>query len=190
MLELLLSAGADVNAPVDDNGTTALQRAAHMGHMAAVKILVAARANVNAPPGRESARTALQWACERGDIPLMEFLLQHGANVNLRACPEKGVTALQAAAIQGYIRIAQRFISAGADIGAAGSPIGGRTAINGAAEWGRLDMVKFLLDNHPLKEGESLSRLCEVAARYARKEYHWHVVDLLENYQRGPNSQP
>ncbi len=81
-------------------------------------------------------------------------------------------------------------IAEGADVGAPPSPLEGRTALNGAAENGRLDMVKLLLDNYRLKEGESISKLCDEAAEYARRECHWGVADLLEGYQRGPNSSP
>ncbi|KAK5054423.1 hypothetical protein LTR84_001313 [Exophiala bonariae] len=61
------------------------------------------------------------------------------------------------------MRIAQILIKAGADVGAAGAEIRSRTAINGAAERGRLDMVKMLLDLYKLKDGESISGLCEEA---------------------------
>jgi ankyrin repeat protein len=117
-------------------------------------------------------------------------LLEKGADVNAPACEYFGVTALQAAAIQGYVRIAQMLITQGADVGAPPSPSEGRTALNGAAEHGRLDMVKLLLDNYQLKEGESVSGLCDEAVEYAIRQCHWGVVDLLESYQRGPNSSP
>ncbi|KAK5022516.1 hypothetical protein LTS07_009962 [Exophiala sideris] len=176
IVDFLLSQGANVNARVKQDGTTALQAAAHNTHMRVAQILIASGAIVNAPPARCRGRSALQAVCEEGSITLLELLLEHGADVNAPACPEHGVTALQAAAIGGYIRIAQVLIAAGADIGAPGSRYNGRTAINGAAEHGRLDMVKFLLDNYRLKEGESLSRLCKEAVEYAEKECHWAVV--------------
>src|SRR4051812_2501801 len=100
------------------------------------------------------------------------------------------MTALQAAAINGEMRIAQILIEAGADIGAPGAVGQGRPAINGAAGHGRLDMVKLLLDFYKLKNGESISALCEEAASYAEVEYHWAVVELLENYQRVTGSSP
>jgi len=51
-------------------------------------------------------------------------------------------------------------------------------------------MVKLLLDNYRLKEDESFSKLCDEAAEYASRRFHWGVVDLLKDYQRGPNSSP
>ncbi|KAK5446595.1 hypothetical protein LTS15_009527 [Exophiala xenobiotica] len=191
LVKLLLARGAHVNAqPAPKWGRTALQSASAGGHVPTVELLLDRGAFVNAQPSPEWGRTALQIASEMGHVPLVELLLENGADVNAPACEHSGVTALQAAAIMGYVRIAQMLIAEGADVGAPPSPSEGRTALNGAAEHGRLDMVKLLLDNYRLKEGESLSKLCDEAAEYARREYHWGVVDLLEGYQRGPNSSP
>ncbi|KAK7897749.1 hypothetical protein LTR67_004379 [Exophiala xenobiotica] len=191
IVEFLLDHGAFVNAqPARFQGRTALQAASEKGHVPVVELLLGHGADVNAQSAPIWGRTALQAASQKGLVSVVELLLEKGADVNAPACEYFGVTALQAAAIQGYVRIAQMLITQGADVGAPPSPSEGRTALNGAAEHGRLDMVKLLLDNYQLKEGESVSGLCDEAVEYAIRQCHWGVVDLLESYQRGPNSSP
>lgn len=169
---------------------TPLQWACQDGRFEVIKLLLRHGSDVNVLPGPDTGRTALQGAAEKGHLSIVELLLNHGADVNASPAKRRGATALQAAAINGEMRIAQILIEAGADIGAQGARNYGRTAINGAAEHGRLDMVKLLLDFYKLKDGESISALCEEAASYAREECHWAVVELLENYQRVPCSSP
>ncbi|KAK5302014.1 hypothetical protein LTR80_002880 [Exophiala xenobiotica] len=191
VVELLLGHGANINArPTEVWGRTALQAASENGHVPVVELLLGHGANINAQSASNGGRTALQAASLKGHVSVVELLLANGADVNAPACEQMGVTALQAAAIKGYVRIAQMLIAEGADVGAPPSPSEGRTALNGAAEHGRLDMVKLLLDNYRLKEDESFSKLCDEAAEYASRECHWGVVELLEGYQRGPNSSP
>lgn len=156
------------------------------GHIPILKLLMEYKANINAPATGKRGRTALQAACQGGDIEMVKFLLDQGANIDGAAGEYRGVTALQAAAIQGHLRIARILIAAEADIGAKASHVNGVTAINGAAKNGRLDMVKLLLDHYDLKDGESLSGICEEAATYARRECHLVVAELLDTYQREP----
>ncbi|KAL6253325.1 hypothetical protein RBB50_001048 [Rhinocladiella similis] len=191
MIKFLLGKGANINAPAARHlGRTALQMASEKGNVRILKLLLDHGADVNAPAGWECGATALQAASIKGYIGVAEILIRAGADINAPAGWERGVTALQAASIKGYIGIAEILIRAGADIGAPPSPKHGRTALNGAAEHGRLSMVKLLLDNYRLKDGESLSQLCDDAAKHARRECHWGVVELLEKYQRPANSSP
>ncbi|KIW88259.1 uncharacterized protein Z519_11370 [Cladophialophora bantiana CBS 173.52] len=189
-LEYLLLGGADPNRPhASDSGSTALQFAVRKGNCDIVKLLLRHGADVNVPAAHNCGRTALKVASEVGDVQFVELLLDHGANVDAPASKYYGVTALQAGAIEGYMPIAQLILAAGADVGAPEAEEDGRTAINGAAEMGRLDMVKLLLDHYQLKDGESLSGICEKAAEYARVDNHWAVVKLLETYQRFQQNQ-
>jgi len=191
IVQQLLMRGFDVNLPSAHHaGRTAIQIAVKAGNIATIELLLKYRANVNAPPYISMGRTALQAAAENGCIATVKLLLNQGANVNASPSRKYGVTALQAAAIQGNMRIAQMLIKAGADVGAPGAAVEGRTAINGAAEQGRLDMVKLLLDFYKFKDGESISGICDEATQYAKAEYHWAMVDLLENYQREPGWNP
>ncbi|KAJ9645614.1 hypothetical protein H2204_001195 [Knufia peltigerae] len=191
MTKFLLEMGANINAPPTSmHGHTAFQDAVRQRYLAMTKFLLEKGADINAPPVANGGRTALQNASENGDIAIFKLLLDHGADVNAPPAETGGVTALQAASIGGYLGIAEILIQAGADIGAPASSEEGRTALNGAAEHGRLDMVKLLLDNYRLKDGESLSQLCDEAVGYAKRELHWGSVELLEKYQRPPNLSP
>ncbi|KIW40522.1 uncharacterized protein PV06_07712 [Exophiala oligosperma] len=191
MTKFLLEMGANINAPPSSmSGQTAFQEAVFQRDLAMTKFLLEKGADINAPPVADGGRTALQIASENGDIAIFKLLLEHGADVNAPPAETGGVTALQAASIGGYLGIAEILIQAGADIGAPASSEEGRTALNGAAEHGRLDMVKLLLDNYRLKDGESLSQLCDEAVGYAKRELHWGSVELLEKYQRPPNLSP
>ena len=80
IVELLLQAGADVNAqPSSRNGRTALQAAAGGGYLAVVERLLQASANVNAEPSESDRRTALQAAAGGGHLAVVERLRQAGA---------------------------------------------------------------------------------------------------------------
>ena len=70
IIEALLAAGADVNAPALEAGRTAAQAAAGAGFLDLLQELMAIGANVNAPASR-SGRTALQAAAENGHLRIV-----------------------------------------------------------------------------------------------------------------------
>ncbi|KAK0636444.1 ankyrin repeat-containing domain protein, partial [Bombardia bombarda] len=83
LVNVLLNAGADVNAPAARaRGGTALQLAAICGFLEIADILVEAGANINASPGEVDGRTALEGAAEHGRIDMLHFLLQKGAEID------------------------------------------------------------------------------------------------------------
>ncbi|KXH41208.1 hypothetical protein CSIM01_03414 [Colletotrichum simmondsii] len=85
ILEVLLEAGADVNAPAARRrGATALQLAAITGRLGIAKMLIDLGANVNAPRAEEDGRTALEGAAERGKIDMIQYLLYEGAETRGR----------------------------------------------------------------------------------------------------------
>ena len=65
MIDLLLKAGADVNAPVLSHGETALMMAARSGNVEAVKLLLDRGARSDAKDNLRGT-TALMWAAEQG----------------------------------------------------------------------------------------------------------------------------
>ncbi|KIX07882.1 uncharacterized protein Z518_02536 [Rhinocladiella mackenziei CBS 650.93] len=186
LVQALVDRGADINAGWVGEDHSILQKACRKGVMELVRYLVQNGADINFPPPARDGLTALQAAVFIGDLEMVDFLLQHGADVNGAASHYGGVTAVQVAAVLGYVRIAQMLIAAGADIAAPASCRGTR-ALDSAARNGRFDMVKLLLDNYQLKGGESFSDVCKGPIRIARKECHWAIVALLENYQRDPD---
>jgi ankyrin repeat protein len=120
---------------------TALQVIASLGLKEIARILLAAKADVNAADSY--GRTALQAAAERGHLEIVERLLAAKANVN--AADSHGRTALQAAAGSGHLEIVERLLASKADVNAAAADSHGRTALQAAAESGHLEIVERLL---------------------------------------------
>ncbi|KAK1672064.1 ankyrin repeat-containing domain protein [Colletotrichum godetiae] len=85
MIDLLLKAGAEVNAPAaSDCGATALQLAAIMGRVGIAKMLIEKGADVNAPRAERGGRTALEGAAEHGRIDMIQLLLSERADTGGR----------------------------------------------------------------------------------------------------------
>ncbi|OAR01801.1 hypothetical protein LLEC1_07687 [Akanthomyces lecanii] len=107
VVELLLDAGADVNAPpAPTKGYTALQGAVGKDNVRLVKLLLSRGANVNGPASPEHGATALQRAVLIGSMPIFVLLVQQGADVNAPASSVGGRTALEAAAENGRLDMA------------------------------------------------------------------------------------
>ncbi|CZS86115.1 unnamed protein product [Fusarium graminearum] len=126
VVELLLVAGADVNATAaaTEDGRTALQVAAERGHLKVVEKLLAAGADANA--------AALEAAAEGGHLEVVEKLLAAGADAN--------AAALQLAAEGGHLEVVEKLLAAGADANAAALQLAAR-----GARGGHIEVVKKLL---------------------------------------------
>jgi ankyrin repeat protein len=80
LIQMLLDAGADINAPPRaENGWTVLQGAAMRGHINLVHFLLQRGAQVNAAGAEENGRTALEGAAENGHLDTVQLLLNAGA---------------------------------------------------------------------------------------------------------------
>ncbi|AZT85421.1 ankyrin repeat domain-containing protein [Marinobacter sp. NP-4(2019)] len=108
LVELVLAAGAPVNAS-DSDGSTAVIRAARNGHLSVVRVLLAAGANVNVSQG---GRSLLMHVVDSGDMLTAEMLLAAGADVNYRS--RDGMTALELARGNGNRDLEMLLIQAGA----------------------------------------------------------------------------
>jgi ankyrin repeat protein len=179
LLQLLLEAGADINAKNPDSETTILQRLVSYGFSGYVEFLLQNGAEVNTPATKEFG-TPLQEAINSEEIETADLLLDHGADVNAPPAERYGITALQAAAIHGYLPLALKLLERGADVTAEASPVDGRTAIDGAAEHGHLDMLQLLLNAYGDREG--LGSVCDQAASFAEKEGHAAIAVWLRGY--------
>lgn len=85
MLDLLLKAGADVNAPAARRrGATAIQLAAITGSLGIAETLIHLGAVVNVSRAEEDGRTALEGAAEHGRIDMVQYLLSEGAETRGR----------------------------------------------------------------------------------------------------------
>lgn len=135
----VLGHGEDVDARAAD-GSTALMRAASTGQDAAVELLIANGADVNATHG-EDRSTALMWAAGCGQAKVVELLVANGAEPNARH--QDGSTAIMRAAGNGHLEIAKHLVAHHANVNARHSD--GSTALMRAAGNGHLDIVRFLV---------------------------------------------
>jgi ankyrin repeat protein len=129
---LAIAAQAAGQSPVAD--------AAMRGDAAAVRTLIAAKGNVNAP--QADGATALHWAVHRSDHTTMTALLRAGANP--KAATQTGSTPLWLASINGDATAIAALIEAGADANEA-LPLG-RTPLMIAARTGKVEAIAALLD--------------------------------------------
>lgn len=172
MIERLLAAGADPNAPLTKTGDTALMMAARTGKPEAVKVLLDHQAQVNA---RETwgGTTALMWAISERHPDVAKMLIEHGADVNAKSyfvpsasgrgfegttpVPPKPnqpieefasgmLTPLMFAARENDLASAKLLVKAGADLNAQGGD--GKDALSLAFFDGSYDVAEFLIDSH------------------------------------------
>lgn len=137
---LLAADAATVSAPRAD-GWTPLHLAAHFGHAAAVRVLLAHGADVHAVSTNATANTALHAALAgTGDAATVDLLLAHGADAGARGAG--GWTPLHLAASRGNVALVQRLLAAGVDRAAAADD--GRDAATIARERGHPDVAVLL----------------------------------------------
>ncbi|KAL2814098.1 ankyrin repeat-containing domain protein [Aspergillus cavernicola] len=115
MVEVLVSAGADVNyLGKGESRQTALQIAVNAGNMKLIDMLLAANAEVNGPAAEGSGATALQIAAVRGYLEIAHKLIRLGADVNENSRKFWGRTSLEGAAEHGRIDMVQFLLNEGA----------------------------------------------------------------------------
>ena len=140
IVEMLINAGADVNAKNNDY-TTALMDASTKRHTEVVRMLIDAGADVNAK--NDFSNTALMIASGyyRNDNPeIVRILIQGGADVNAKN--DFGSTALMKASQEGHTEIVSMLIDAGADINAKNDY--GSTALTLARNPGHTEIEEIL----------------------------------------------
>jgi ankyrin repeat protein len=171
MIEKLVKAGADPNAPLTSSGDTALMMAARTGKTAALSVLIESGANVNA---KESwgGTTPLMWAVSEQHPDAVKLLLERGADVHARsnfvaAANGRGfegrtpfnadgkqkveefasgwLTPLMFAAREGDLTSAKLLVAAGAEVNAIAGD--GKDALGLAIFNGNYDLASFLVDN-------------------------------------------
>ena len=135
-MKLLIGAGAST-------GGHALIAAAVKNNTEAVKVLIAAKANLNETDGSHG-NTALTVAASQGNAEIAKALIDAGADVNLRELQERGVTALLFAVSGGHIDVVRLLLKGGADVDA--HTMDGVSALMSAAALGRPELVKLLIE--------------------------------------------
>jgi ankyrin repeat protein len=123
-----------------DTAKTLLDAAESGDHAAAMRLLSAKGANVNATEADGS--TAVMYAAANDDLELVRALIKAGANVKLKN--QFGTSALTEASIIGSTPIIDALLKAGADPNF--KTPNGETPLMAAARSGKVDAAKALLD--------------------------------------------
>lgn len=148
-----------------------LADAAEAGDVAAVRALLKAGADANAP--QADGTTPLHWAAYRDDTEAAELLIGAGADVNARN--RYGVPPLALACENRNGPLARSLLHAGADANAA-LP-GGETVLMVAARSGSLEAVQALLAEGAA--ADATERNDQTALMWAAAEGHREVVQAL-----------
>jgi len=122
-------------------GKSDVADAAARGDKAAVKALIAQKADVNAP--QADGATALHWAAFRSDKELADMLIRAGADP--KAANREGSTPLWLASVNGDAALIEALLAAGADPNEK-LPLG-RTPLMTASRTGNIAAMKVLVDH-------------------------------------------
>jgi ankyrin repeat protein len=125
----------------DGDGSTALHWAAYEDNLPLAKLLLAARADVNAVT-RLQAVTPLFMACQSGSAAMIKLLVEHGANPN--QANSLGTTPLMMAAASGSVAAVEALVAHGAQVNAREQTYE-QTALMFAANLDRADAVRALI---------------------------------------------
>ena len=125
--------------PLAAAGPSDVADAAMRADTAAVRALIAKKADVNA--AQVDGATALHWAVHRDDFDLVDVLLKAGAKPNVTN--RTGATPLSLAALYGNPRIVDALLKAGADAKARATS--GETMLMLAARNGNPELIKLLV---------------------------------------------
>ncbi|MFI7643049.1 ankyrin repeat domain-containing protein [Nonomuraea sp. NPDC049400] len=178
----LLDGGAAPDEP-DEDGATALYRAAVQGNAGIVRMLLAAGAD----PGRESTGDSeglpLCAAACWGHTETVIALLDAGADPDRREdVTRSAMTGLHWAAANDHLAVVRALLDRGADPGIADSA--GRTALSHAAERGATAVVRTLLDSgaDPSSPDGQGRRPVDLARRYAGRDIKEEMVALATEH--------
>ncbi|CAG2059174.1 unnamed protein product, partial [Timema podura] len=172
LTSFLLCNGYNVNAPVDNIGSSLLHLAADYGHLNIVKCLVDKGADINQPnregfnPLHIATRSGhlevvqflvglkknfkeslgehiiLLIASENGHINIVNYLLDL---IDVNTVDSDGCTALHAAVRGGQLEVVQLLVKRNAHINC--KDVHGYTALKYCVRNGRLDVLEFLVEN-------------------------------------------
>ncbi|KFZ23160.1 hypothetical protein V502_02357 [Pseudogymnoascus sp. VKM F-4520 (FW-2644)] len=215
--QLLLDAGADVNAPAGQNYKPAriegaeyddfenlmspIQYAAFHDNIEMVQIFLDEGADVDGylptedefpkhcyeDIGEYSTETPLQWAVRRENAVLVRLLLLAGAEIDGRGY---GPTPLQIAAERGSIKIVNLLLKKHASINAEPIKSCGRTALQAAAEKGNYDLVKILIDAGAHVNAQAGPNAGRTALQAAVDSGNIELIEVLIAYGAEINAEP
>jgi ankyrin repeat protein len=172
LVELLLNAGAEINAR-SHSGSTALMIAAEYGRKDMVELLLNAGADVHAKKNN-GIMALMVAAAVRNEKGIVELLLDRGADVHAK--DKDGSTALILAACSGRKETLELLLDRGADIHEKDKD--GSTALILAARWNRREMLKLLLDRGADLHAKDKDGSTALIA--AAEETSWDCKETLE----------
>jgi ankyrin repeat protein len=161
-----------IAASVSAAGKSDVADAAQRGDMAAVRALLAKKADVNAP--QNDGSTALHHAVYRGDVEMVNLLVRSGANV--KAATRAGSTPMWLASINGDAKVLSLLLESGADANEK-LPLG-RTPLMIASRTGNVGAMTVLLDEGANVNARETQR-GTTALMWAADEGHAPAIKLL-----------
>ena len=114
-IELFLEAGMNPTV-TDPDGKTVLTWAAIENHVKILKLLAAAKVNLNGSGNDPYRRTPLHWAVTANSVDAVRFLAQAGADLN--ALDNQGDNALLHAVKRNHGKVTEILLDAGMDVNA------------------------------------------------------------------------
>jgi ankyrin repeat protein len=177
---VLLSVALLLVTIVRGAGDSPVTKAVKAGDLAAVRKLVAARADVNVTSGDGS--TPLLWAAHKSDTEIARVLIAAGAKFDV---PNNyGVTPLLEASRTGDVPMIELLLKAGADTKRTHPE--GETPLMAASRTGSLPAVQLLLGRGAEVNATDTFQK-QTALMWASAEGHLDVVDALLNAGADPN---
>jgi ankyrin repeat protein len=152
--------------------TSDVANAVMRGDTAAVRALLAQKADVNAT--QADGATALHWAVYRSDLAMTDLLLQAGADP--KVANREGATPLSLACLNGNAVIIESLLKAGADPNEAMPR--GETALMMASRTGNVAAIKVLLDRGAQVNAKEALR-GTTALMWAADQGHATAMQLL-----------
>ena len=128
LAKILISHGADLEAPSEDRGARAIHLAANFGDLEMLNLLLDGGADIEAKD--QTGQTPLLIAAATNNLKVVKVLLDRGADKEARESG-KGQTPLMRACRLGFLEIAVTLVANGADINAVDSA--GRSPLKLAA---------------------------------------------------------
>lgn len=190
IIQMLLDAGANVNAPEG----WALQTAATEGHYDVVVELLKRGAEVNAFTNSSyfESGTAIQGACEAGKTNIVSLLLEHNADPNLGG--GRDAPPIIAAALRAEEDILELLVKAKAHLDVHGSGGCPSTPLSLAAAYMPLSSLQLLLDagadiNLPDEDGDTA--LIAAASRGDQEAVSFLInsgADIMHSNEDGDNA--
>lgn len=174
--KMLAADSVDPNcAYLDHDPRTPLVLAARKGNLEIVKLLIAAKADVNFRASGDE--TPLMAAAGHGHLEVTQYLVSQRAEVNRKVSGDG--TALLVAARGGHLPVVQYLVDQGAEVNA---QVGGDgTPLICAARSGRYAVAKFLLEKGA--DPFQVSPGDEYAMYHARVNGDKKMIQLLRQYE-------